>query len=69
MNIATRIIDRFGGTRALARAIDRPPSTVQSWKDSGYIPAQHQGAVLEAAKRAAIGLAPADFFEPPEAAQ
>ncbi len=64
MNIATRIISRFGGTRALARAIDKPPSTVQSWKDSGLIPAQHQAAVLDAAKRAAIGIAPEDFFEP-----
>lgn len=62
MTIAERIIDRFGGTRALARAIGKSPSTVQSWKDSGFIPAQHQQAVLDAAMKAAIGITTADFF-------
>ncbi len=66
MNVATRIVERFGGTRALARAIGKPPSTVQSWKDSGLIPAQHQAAVLAAAKKAALGLSTDDFFEAAE---
>jgi len=62
MNTAARIIERFGGVPKLARILDRPTRTVQSWKEVGRIPAQHQQAVLDAAKLAAIPLVPADFF-------
>lgn len=60
------IISRFGGIRPMAAAVGVPPSTVQSWKASGVIPARRQQQVLNAARAAGIPLEPADFF--PEAA-
>lgn len=65
MTIAERIIAKFGGPTALARIINQPPRTVQSWKEHGVIPAKHQQTVLEAAMRAAVPLSPEDFFEVP----
>lgn len=62
MSIAQTIIDKFGGVRPCAAALGKAPTTVQSWKDSGHIPAKHQASVLEAAKRVGIDLSPADFF-------
>lgn len=56
------IVDRFGGTRAMARAGGWPASTVQSWKRTGRIPALRQPEVLRAARREGIKLTPADFF-------
>jgi hypothetical protein len=66
MSYAAKIIDKFGGTRKLAAAIDLPPSTVQSWKDTGLIPAKHQQVVLDKARETNIDLTPDDFFETPE---
>lgn len=40
MNIASQIIDRVGGTRKMAQITGNPPSTVQSWKAAGQIPAE-----------------------------
>ncbi|WP_408868673.1 carph-isopro domain-containing protein [Asaia sp. VD9] len=54
MTIATDIITRLGGTRAAAKLLDKPPSTVQSWKGSGFIPARYQGEILEKARHAGI---------------
>jgi hypothetical protein len=65
MNSASRIINLFGGTRALAAALDLPPSTVQSWKDAGLIPAKHQQPVLDKAIELGLPLTPADFFRTP----
>lgn len=65
MSSAERIINLFGGTRALANALDLPPSTVQSWKDAGLIPAKHQQTVLDKAIELGISLTPADFFRLP----
>ena len=64
MSAAEHIISLFGGTRKLAAAIDFPPSTVQSWKDAGRIPAKHQPTVLDKAREMKIALSPADFFPP-----
>lgn len=47
----------------MASALCLPPSTVQSWKDSGLIPAKHQQAVLEKAHELALSVSPADFFD------
>lgn len=62
MNIASTIIGRLGGTRKVARGLDKPPSTVQGWKDSGFIPAKHQPDVLALAQKFGVKLSPADFF-------
>lgn len=62
MSYATRIVEKLGGTRKAAALLGIPPSTVQSWKDAGLIPAKHQQAVLAAARAGGIDLAPADFF-------
>lgn len=62
MTSAARIIEKFGGTRPAAEALGVPPSTVQSWKQSGVIPARRQPDVLKAARERNIPVAPADFF-------
>ena len=64
MSYAERIVEKFGGTRPMAGLLGVPPSTVQSWKDAGVIPARRQGEVLDAARREDINLTHADFFEP-----
>ena len=46
----------------MARALKRPVSTVQSWKDRGSIPDDSKPAVLIAAQGAGLDLTPADFF-------
>ncbi|OUJ16506.1 carph-isopro domain-containing protein [Acetobacter sp. DsW_063] len=38
MSVACSIIDGLGGTRPAAKQFGLPPSTVQSWKKSGFIP-------------------------------
>jgi hypothetical protein len=59
---AHHIIELFGGTRPMARVMDLPPTTVQAWKRSGYIPARKQADVLDAAEREGIPLTPADLI-------
>ena len=67
MTQAERIIERFGGLSALARAMGhKHVTTVQGWKERGYIPARQQDDVLEAAQREKIDLTPADFFQQPD---
>jgi hypothetical protein len=61
---AAEIVQKLGGTRALAAALDLPVSTVQSWKTAGVIPARHQEAVLRAAMTLTVALSPDDFFDP-----
>lgn len=66
MSHATRIIDgKLGGTRKAAALLGLPTSTVQSWKDSGYIPAKQQQPVLDAARANGMALGPEDFFDRP----
>ena len=43
---------RLGGTRKMAEIVGEPPSTVQSWKSAGRIPATKQPLVLERARAA-----------------
>ena len=65
MNTAERIIERFGGISALARALGhRHPTTVQGWKQRGVIPARRQADVLAAAKAQNLTLSAEDFFAP-----
>lgn len=67
MNPAERIVEKFGGTRPMARITGRPPSTIQSWKDAGFIPARHQPDVLMLGRTAGIDIGPGDFFDLPDA--
>lgn len=41
------------------------PSTIQSWKEAGRIPAKRQQLVLDKARARGIDLQPADFFDAP----
>jgi DNA-binding transcriptional regulator YdaS (Cro superfamily) len=65
---AARIIAKFGGTRAAAKALGLAPTTVQTWKETGRIPAHRQQLVLATAKGLQIDISPADFFDQEEAA-
>ncbi len=62
MNVAECIIAKFGGVRKAAKKGKWAPSTVQSWKDAGYIPARRQPEVLEAGRDLPDPVTPADFF-------
>ncbi len=48
------LFDKFGGIRPMADLLGEPPSTVQSWKSVGRIPAGKQPLIL--AKAAQLGL-------------
>lgn len=58
------LFDRFGGTRKMAEALDEAPSTVQSWKTAGRIPAAHQPKVLAKAGELGIGITAEDVIFP-----
>jgi hypothetical protein len=65
---AVRIIRKFGGIRAMARALSPDPakpmaaSTVQGWKKCGYVPPPHWERVIDAAAARGVRLEPADFI-------
>lgn len=75
MSHAAKIIDGiFGGARQMSRHLsveDRryPATTIQSWKDGGFIPAQHQQWVLQRGVAAGLKISPSDFFEDPHGAE
>lgn len=56
MSAAETVIQRFGGIRPMARIIGRKVSTVQGWKEAGYIPSRHLATVLSAAEANGITL-------------
>lgn len=62
MTQAEKIINRFGGIRPLARAIDENPSTVHAWKASGRIPQWHHITILKAAKDRDIEIPHTEFL-------
>jgi len=51
-NIEQTLFDRLGGVRPMAKLVGRAPSTVQSWKTEGRIPAHDQPNVIEKARAA-----------------
>lgn len=62
MTQADRIIDRFGGVRALAGALGhKHHTTVQGWKDRGVIPPRQHQAIWDAAQDVGVGLELRDF--------
>jgi hypothetical protein len=63
---ASEIIDRFGGTSALAQLLDLQISTVHSWRASNSIPEWRRERILEAALSLNIPLSTTDFPLPSE---
>jgi hypothetical protein len=54
MNDEPNLFDRFGGIRPMAEALNERPSTVQSWKTAGRVPATKQPDVLARAGQLGI---------------
>jgi hypothetical protein len=63
---ATEVIDKFGGQSALARLIDKRPSTVQHWAKQGTIPVKWHAPLLRLAAERNIDLRPSDLVPQPE---
>ncbi len=61
MNIARRIIDRFGGQSTLAALLGKRQSTIQHWAKVGRIPAQWHEPLMSLAIQQGISLEPKDF--------
>jgi hypothetical protein len=55
------IISHFGGTSELARLLDVPISTVDSWRAKDFIPRWRQAEVLDLAHRHNKPIAATDF--------
>lgn len=51
---AREIIALFGSTRALGAALGVPRETVKKWSQRGSIPAEHDIAIVSAAKERAL---------------
>ena len=52
-----KIIEKFGGMSAMARALGhKHPTTIQGWRDSGRIPEWRMNEVIEAAQKQGIEL-------------
>jgi hypothetical protein len=66
MTYVIKIIEAFGGVRPMARAIRRPVSTVQSWKDRGSIPDDNKPEVLAVAISSGLEIDRVDFFPFPK---
>lgn len=62
MTQAERIIAKFGTQERLAEALGCRQSVIAGWKKRGFVPAQKQSQVLEAAKKSDVDLRPDDFF-------
>jgi len=57
------IIEKFGGVRPMARALNLSPMAVQNWKRTGFIPARRQPEVIAAASKVGAEVRPQDFFK------
>lgn len=64
MDDSSTLFDRLGGIRKAAELLGEPPSTVQSWKNSGRIPAHKQPIVIERAEAAGIPISAEDVVYP-----
>jgi len=58
------LFDKFGGTRSMADHLNEPPSTVQSWKAAGRIPATRQPSVLRKAEELGLNASAEDVVFP-----
>lgn len=66
---ADKCIDAFGGVRALARALDRNPSSIVRWRKSkddggsaGAVPSGLQGRILALAQERNLPLTAEDLI-------
>lgn len=62
---AQQVIEKFGGSSALARLLGKGPSTVQYWAKIGAIPSKWHGDLLQLAQDHGIDLTPGDFIHLP----
>ena len=58
---ASRTIHRFGGITRCAKALAKPKSTVQRWRDSGFIHPDYYPDILAAAVTEGVLLDVRDF--------
>jgi hypothetical protein len=58
------LFDKFGGVRPMAEHLAEPPSTVQSWKTAGRVPAVHQARVLLKAEALRLSVTAEDVIFP-----
>jgi hypothetical protein len=63
-NPGTNLFDAFGGARAMAIDLNEPPTTVQSWKDAGQIPAKRQPKVYRRALERGLPVTAEDIIFP-----
>lgn len=70
--IASRVIEKCGGAKAVAEMLGLDVASVHKWKypserggTNGLIPANRQQELIDKARSAGIDLQPADFFERP----
>lgn len=75
MDVATRIIEKFGGAYALADKLGCRPSTVYRWTlpkkrggTGGHVPQRQHQKLLKLARKHSISLSYADFMPKDEAA-
>lgn len=57
------VLSKFGGLSELARAIEKPVTTVSSWKSRGGIPAKYWPAIIKAAEERGQKLSADDFLK------
>ena len=64
MHEGRNLFERFGGVRPMADVLDEPPSTVQSWKNTGRIPSTKQPDVLARAEQHGFAITAEDVVFP-----
>lgn len=62
ISAAEFVIGKFGGLTGTAKAIGKPVTTVQGWKDRGKIPQEHWYDLIDAAKAGGQIVELADFL-------
>ena len=63
MSYVDHIVEAFGGVRPMAAAIEKQPSTVQSWKVRGSIPDEQKLLIWKKAQERGVPLR-AEHFVP-----
>lgn len=61
MRTASAIIEKLGGTSAVASALNRTPSTISSWKEVNYIPEWWHDRLVKFAKKRGLSISTIDF--------